>query len=174
MSAAFAPAASLPPFADVYREFLPRITGFLRARLNDAHDAEDVASLVFTRAFQAYARYEPRNNTPAAWLFKIARNAALDHCRRDQQRQQAERSAHEHDDESHDPIRVAERLLACRELRRAMAQVPRRQRQALAYRFDDGLSFKEVGSQMGCSEDAAKVLYHRAVKTVRQAAGLAA
>jgi RNA polymerase sigma-70 factor (ECF subfamily) len=174
MSTAYAAAASLPPFAEVYTEFLPRITGFLRGKLYDARDAEDVAALVFTRAFQAYTRYEPRTNTPAAWLFKIARNAALDHCRRDQQRQHAERTAGRENDLAPDPVRVADLRLACRELRRAVAQLPQRQRQSVAYRLQDGLSFKEIGSQMGCTDDAAKVLFHRGVKTLRQTAGLAA
>lgn len=170
MSTAFAPAPSLPPFAEVYTEFLPRITGFLRAKLNDARDAEDVAALVFTRAFQAYTRYEPRTNTPAAWLFKIARNAALDHCRRDQHRQHAERTAGWETDEAPDPAGLAERRMACLELRRAMAQLPPRQRQSLSYRLDDGLSFKEIGSRMDCSEDAAKVLYHRSLHALRRQA----
>lgn len=168
MSAALAPAAPLPPFAEVYSEFLPRITGFLRAKLNDAGDAEDVAALVFIRAFQAYARYEPRNDTPAAWLFKIARNASLDHCRRDQQRQHAERTAGLDHEEAPDPIRMAERRLAFHELRRAIAQLPYRQRLALTLRLQDGLSFKEIGAQLACREDAAKMMYHRSLQLLRR------
>jgi RNA polymerase sigma-70 factor, ECF subfamily len=167
MAGASTPPAP-PPFTEVYMEYLPRITGFLRSKLNDASDADDVASLVFTRAFQAYARYEARNDSPAAWLFKIARNAALDHCRRNQQRQRAEQHAYRDRQDSADPIGLAERRLECRELRRAVAQLPYRQRLSLTLKLEEGLSFREIGARLACSEDAAKMLYHRSLRAARR------
>jgi RNA polymerase sigma factor (sigma-70 family) len=95
-------------FDEVYGEFLPRITGFLRAKLCDPTDADDVAAEVFTRAFKAYARYEPRCGTPAAWLFRIARNAASDHQRRACQRERAETAAAEAWGQLEDPSHLAE------------------------------------------------------------------
>jgi len=168
MAAAFAPPAPPPSFTEVYREFLPRITGFLRSKPNDACDVDDVASVVFTRAFQAYARYEARNDSPAAWLFKIARNAALDHCRRNQQRQRAEQHTYRDRQDSADPIDLAERRLECRELRRAVAQLPYRERLSLTLRLEEGLSFREIGARLACSEDAAKMLYHRSLRAARR------
>lgn len=170
MSSAFAPAAPPPPFSEVYREFLPRITGFLRAKLNDAGDAEDVASQVFTRAFQAYARYEPWCTTPAAWLFRIARNAALDHERRAAQRQRAERAVVELWVNLEDPMELAEQRLSHRQLRHAIASLPVRQRQAVTLRLS-GLSFKEVSRRLECNEDAAKMLYHRSLRALRTLIG---
>mgnify|MGYP003296984032 CR=1 FL=1 len=37
------------------------------------------------------------------------------------------------------------------------------------FSFHSGLTFEEVGVLMSCSEDAAKMLYHRAVKGLREA-----
>jgi RNA polymerase sigma-70 factor (ECF subfamily) len=167
MSASLSVMADRPPFEEVYGEFLPRITGFLRTRLGDPNEAEDVAGLVFSRAFQAYPRYEPRCTTPAAWLFRIARNAALDHERRTRQRRRAESAATEIRVASEDPMALAEQRLSYRELRYAIARLPQRQRDVIALRHLSGLSFKDAGDRLGCSEDAAKMLYHRSLRALR-------
>ena len=49
-----------------------------------------------------------------------------------------------------------------------VARLPERQRDAISLRHS-GLSFEEVGTLMSCSEDAAKMLYHRALKALRAA-----
>jgi DNA-directed RNA polymerase specialized sigma24 family protein len=50
-----------------------------------------------------------------------------------------------------------------------VAQLPERQRDAISLRHS-GLRFDEVGKLLGCSEDAAKMLYHRALKALKEAA----
>ena len=49
-----------------------------------------------------------------------------------------------------------------------VARLPERQRDAISL-CHSGLSFDEVGRLMSCSEDAAKMLYHRALKALREA-----
>src|SRR5262245_12824079 len=96
-----------PAFEDLYRDYLDRIYAFLRSQLGSAADAEDLTSQVFMKAYQAYARYEPRHETPAAWLFQIARNAALDHHRRAGRRERAERALAREPVSSADPGTLA-------------------------------------------------------------------
>ena len=159
-------AAELPPFEDLYREFLGRIYAYVRALVGNAADAEDVTSQVFMNAYRAYERYEPQSSTPAAWLFRIARNAALDHFRAHGRREKL-RQAIEHEPQAEeDPGRMAEERIQYRVLLGAVAQLPQRQRDAVSLRHS-GLSFEEVGVLMECSEDAAKMLYHRALKALR-------
>jgi RNA polymerase sigma-70 factor (ECF subfamily) len=167
MSASLRAITNRPPFDAVYGEFLPRITGFLRAKLCDPTDADDVAAEVFARAFQAYGRYEPRCGTPAAWLFRIARNAAFDHQRRARQRERAENAAVDAWRELEDPTQLAEQRFWYRELRYAIARLPQRQREVISLRHAGGLSFKEIGQRFGCTEDAAKMLYHRGLRALR-------
>ncbi len=157
-----------PAFEDLYRDYLDRIYAFLRSQLGSAADAEDVTSQVFVKAFQAYGRYEPRHETPAAWLFRIARNAALDHHRRAGRLARAERALSREPVASADPGSLAQERIVYRELLEAVARLPERHREVIGLR-QSGLSFLEVGGLMGCSEDAAKMLYHRALKALRAA-----
>jgi RNA polymerase sigma-70 factor (ECF subfamily) len=162
--------SGLPPFEDVYREYLPRIGSFLRAQLGNSTEAEDVTAQVFARAFEAYARFEPRCSTPSAWLFKIARNASLDHRRRSNQRQLAEAAAGAYaanEFEGIDPCQLAETRLWAGSVRRAVATLPERQREVISLRHRLGLTFKEAGARLHCSEDAAKMLYHRGLRALR-------
>ena len=159
-----------PPFEEVYRDFLQRIYAFVRAQVGTQADAEDVTSQVFIKAYEAYARYQPVGATPAAWLFQIARNCTLDHFRRSGSRGRMERTlAHEAPDEV-DPARLAEMRLRYRDVLEMVALLPPRQREAVALRHS-GLSFLEVAQVMETSEDAAKMLYHRALKALRTALG---
>jgi RNA polymerase sigma-70 factor, ECF subfamily len=157
-----------PPFEDLYRDYVGRVYAFLRSQLASAVDAEDVTSQVFVKAYEAYPRYEPRHTTPAAWLFQIARNAALDHHRRSGRRQRMERALAREPAPAADPGVMAQERILYRELMGAVARLPERQRDVIGLRHS-GLSFLEVGRLLGCSEDAAKMLYHRALKALRAA-----
>jgi RNA polymerase sigma-70 factor, ECF subfamily len=160
-----------PPFEDLYRDYVGRIYAYLRSQLGSAVDAEDVTSQVFVKAYEAYARYEPRHATPSAWLFQIARNAALDFHRRSGRRQRMERTLAREPAPAADPGDLAQERILYGELMEAVARLPDRQREVIGLRHS-GLSFLEVGQLMGCSEDAAKMLYHRALRLLR--AGLPA
>ena len=118
-------------------------------------------------AYQAYGRFEARNTTPAAWLFRIARNATLDHFRSHGRRERLRRTIEHQPVAEEDPSERAEERIRYRALLAHVAKLPERQRDAISLRHS-GLSFAEVGGLLGCSEDAAKMLYHRALKAVKE------
>ena len=160
--------ADRPPFDDLYRDYMGRIYAYVRAQVGSSSDAEDITAQVFVNAYQAYSRFEPRNTTPAAWLFRIARNATLDHFRASGRRERLQRTIQHQPMAEEDPAGKAEERIQYRALLAQVAQLPERQRDAISLRHS-GLSFDEVGTLMGCSEDAAKMLYHRALKALREA-----
>ena len=156
-----------PEFEDLYREFLPRIYGFCLAQLRNAAEAEDVTAQVFLKAYAAYDRFEPRADTPSAWLFRIARNAILDFHRRAGTRERTAAAAGRALAEPDDPAVLAEDRVLFGGLLEAVRRLPARQREVIALRHRSDLGFLEIGRLMDCSEDAAKMLYHRALKALR-------
>lgn len=159
--------ADRPPFEDLYRAYVGRIYAYVRAQVTTSADAEDITAQVFMNAYQAYSRFEARNTTPAAWLFRIARNATLDHFRGHGRRERLRRTIEHQPVAETDPAGVAEERIQYRALLEFVARLPERQRDAISLRHS-GLSFEEVGVLMTCSEDAAKMLYHRALKALRE------
>jgi len=158
--------ADRPPFEDLYRAYLGRIYAYVRAQVGTSADAEDITAQVFMNAYQAYARFEARNTTPAAWLFRIARNATLDHFRAHGRRERLRRTIEHQPVAEEDPSGVAEERIQYRALFARVAKLPERQREAISLRHS-GLSFEEVGVLLKCTEDAAKMLYHRGLKALR-------
>ncbi len=159
--------ADRPPFEDLYRDYLGRIYAYVRSQVATAADAEDITAQVFMNAYQAYARFEVRNTTPAAWLFRIARNATLDHFRAHGRRERLRRTIEHQPQAEADPAAEAEERISYRALLAHVARLPERQRDAISLRHS-GLSFEEVGILMSCSEDAAKMMYHRALKALKE------
>ena len=162
--------ADRPPFEDLYRDYLGRIYAYVRAQVSTSADAEDITSQVFMNAYQAYGRFEARHTTPAAWLFRIARNATLDHFRAHGRREKLRRTIEHQPVAGVDPAGMAEERMQYNALLGHVAQLPERQRDAISLRHS-GLSFEEVGTLMSCSEDAAKMLYHRGLKALRESVG---
>jgi DNA-directed RNA polymerase specialized sigma24 family protein len=66
-----------------------------------------------------------------------------------------------------DPATMAEERIQYKALLVHVARLPERQRDSIALRHS-GLSFEEVGVLMRCTEDAAKMLYHRGLKALRE------
>src|SRR5271155_1130077 len=69
-------------FDALFRECAGDVHGYLISLLGDRAAAEDATALAFERLYRSRSRLDHRRGTPRAWLFAIARNAALDELRR--------------------------------------------------------------------------------------------
>jgi DNA-directed RNA polymerase specialized sigma24 family protein len=69
-------------FEELYRRTFPRVYAYVASLLRDRSAAEEVTAQAFERAYRRRSSYRPRRGTQEAWLFGIARNAALDELRR--------------------------------------------------------------------------------------------
>src|SRR6478609_6392407 len=69
-------------FDALYRENAADLFAYAMTLLRDRAAAEDVVMAAFERAYRGRSRFDRRRGSERAWLFAIARNAALDELRR--------------------------------------------------------------------------------------------
>ena len=158
------PAPAAASFEALYRASAEAVFAYVASLLRDRSAAEEVTAAAFERAFRKRRSFDPRRGTQRAWLFGIARNAALDELRRRQRTaalttEPADTAAP--DDE--------ERRVARLTLRDALAQLPPRERDLVALKFNGGLTNAELARVLGTSESNAGTLLHRTVTKLREA-----
>lgn len=145
------------------------VYGYLRFRLQSADEAEDLTADVFLRAVRAEHRFDPARASARTWLFRIARNALLDHLRRERRRRQVPLGAL-HDLRSDAPS-PEERLLWEEEVGRlvsAVAGLGARDREIIGLRYGSGLETREVADILGVAEPAARTRLWRALGRLRE------
>ena len=81
-----ATAARALDFDALYRDARDDVFAYAATLLRDSAAAEDVTAQAFERAYKRRSRFDARRGSPRAWLFGIARNAALDELRQPQAR----------------------------------------------------------------------------------------
>ena len=129
-------------FEDLYRNTFPRVYAYVASLLRDRPAAEDVTALAFERAYRKRSRFSARRGSPEAWIFGIARNAALDELRK--RKRQATLAAEPADVWSPGPEEQAERSFQRDEVRAALAALDPRDRDLVALKFAGGLSNGEI------------------------------
>jgi RNA polymerase sigma-70 factor (ECF subfamily) len=160
---------SLESFEAFFREHERAIFTYLYRVTGDEQTAYDLSQETFVRAWQRYERIRGYER-PAAWLFHVATNLALNERRN---RASAIRNAAALDAE-HEPAtsdnawRRAERAAERDAIREALAALPARQRAALVLREVQGFSGEEVAAALGVSLAAAKMLLSRAREQFRR------
>lgn len=163
------PAVAAPSdtFEALYRRTFPRVYAYVASLLRDRAAAEDVTALAFERAYRRRGRYRPSRGTAEAWLFGIARNAALDELRR--RRRGAELDHDVADVWSATPDEHAELALRRGVVRAALAELEPRERELLALKYAGGLSNAEIARVVGISESNAGTKLHRTLEKLRRA-----
>ncbi len=149
-------------FEELYRSSRDDVYAYVATLLRDRVAAEDVTSQAFERAYRSRRTFDRRRGDERAWLFGIARNAALDELRR---RKRLATLASEPVDDV-DPADVALRRTA---VRAALAGVSARDRELVALKFHAGLSNGELGRVLGLSESAVGTRLHRVIEKLRKA-----
>jgi RNA polymerase sigma-70 factor (ECF subfamily) len=137
---------------------------YIASRVHRPSDAEDLTQLVFVKALEALPRYEARGIPFGGWLFRLARNAVIDHMRT---RHDLEAATQQPGREAGpDEVTVARQELD--EVAAAMAALTDEQRDAIALRFFAGLSAREAAHVMGKQEGTIRGLQFRAIAALRR------
>src|SRR3954447_21737595 len=137
-------------FEDLYRNTFPRVYAYVASLLRDRAAAEDVTAQAFERAYRKRTGFSARRGSPEAWVFGIARNAALDELRKLKRRAPLE--GEPADVWSPGPDEEAERAFQRDEVRAALATLDSRDRDLVALKFAGGLSNGEIARVLGMSE----------------------
>ena len=153
-------------FEVLYRSSRDDLFAYVMTLLRDRVAAEDVTALAFERAYRRRRTFDRRRGEERAWLFGIARNAALDELRRRSRlaRLVVEPEAAEFEAADEDDV-----LLRRTAVRDALAGLSARDRELIALKFHAGLANADIARVLGVSESNAGTMLHRAVQKLRRA-----
>jgi RNA polymerase sigma-70 factor (ECF subfamily) len=158
-------ASTWERFESLYRSSRDDVYAYVATLLRDRAAAEDVTALAFERAYRKRRTFDRRRGEERAWLFGIARNAALDELRR--RRRLAALAAEPLDEVTpEDEADVALRRTA---VRAALAELPGPERELVALKFHAGLSNGEIAAVLGVSDSAVGTRLHRIIEKLRKA-----
>jgi RNA polymerase sigma-70 factor, ECF subfamily len=153
-------------FEELYRSSRDDVYAYVMTLLRDRIAAEDVTALAFERAYRRRITFDRRRGVERAWLFGIARNAALDELRRRRRLAALSTEPEASETSVEDGAEVALRRTA---VRAALAALPAREREIVALKFHGGLSNAELARVLGVSETGAGTLLYRAMEKLRRA-----
>jgi len=154
-------------FDALYRGHAADIHAYVAGLLRDRAAAEDITALAFERAYRRRRSFNPKRGTRRAWLFGIARNAALDELRR--RRRQATLVAEPVDEAAIGPEQGAEVAIRRAAIRAAIGELAPRERELVALKFFAGLTNPEIAGVIGISETNAGTRLHRVIEKLRRA-----
>jgi RNA polymerase sigma factor (sigma-70 family) len=147
--------------ADVVERERSRLRGFIRGRVADPGDAEDILQDVFYALVEANRLLMPIEHV-TGWLFRVARNRITDLFRKKKPESFGETAAADEEDarlELEDllpspdagPDALYARNVLLQELELAFGELPEEQRAVFVAHELDGRSFKEMAAETGTS-----------------------
>lgn len=159
----YAHESSQAAFAALVERHLGLVYSAARRQVSSAELAEETAQRVFLDLAREAGRFKARVPV-AAWLFLVTRRTAIDLLRRESRRQNRERAAVELSvmDAQPSPWSQVEPLLD-----EAVEALSEADRHAILLRFFENKSLREIGAELGASEDAAQKRVSRALERLR-------
>jgi len=155
-----------------------RLRSFIRRRVADQRDAEDILQEVFYEFVEAYRLMKPIEQV-SGWLFRVARNRIIDLFRRKKPGSLNDPVAMANDGEElllqdllpsqeAGPDAAYARSVLLEELDEALDELPEAQREIFLAHEVEGRSFKEMAEETGVSVNTLLARKHRAVVHLRR------
>jgi RNA polymerase sigma factor (sigma-70 family) len=164
--------------SEVVKREQSRLRNFIRRRVPDPRDAEDILQDVFYELVEANRLLMPIEHV-TGWLFRVARNRITDHFRKKQPESFSDTAVAVEDDEllqledllpSPDagPEALYARAVLLDELELALDELPEEQREVFVAHELEGRSFKELAAETGVSVNTLLSRKRYAVRHLRE------
>ncbi len=155
-------------FSAAYTQYFPMVLRFVRYRLGDEAQAEDITNDVFTRLLEAVRSRRGPDTNLKAWLLATASHAVNDSMRK-YYRRKVELLDDDLADRMPLPAEIAETNENKQAVRMALSTLKPDLQNVLALRFGQGLSLEETATLMKKKANHVKQLQFRALAALHQA-----
>lgn len=153
-------------FGALYQLYFGRVYGYLRLRVQQEEDADDLTQQVFLQALNALPHYQSRGAPFATWLFTIARNVLADRFRRRPVTSSLEASGDLVADHALEDDLL--RRETYEQLGKLLNTLDPAARDLLALRFAAGLSAPEIAAVLGKRPDAVRKRLSRLLQSLKE------
>lgn len=157
-------------FKQLYDLYYTPIFRYIYHRLHSLDDSNDIAQLVFIKAFTSINKFQFQNKSPLAYFIVIARNAVIDFWRKKKDVVLDEFGSVLESivDDNANPEQEYQRKEQQHELQVMLRSLSDLQREVITLKFINGLSNQEIALIVGKSEVAVRQIQCRAIKTMRE------
>ncbi len=164
--------ASAPDLEALFREYHPRVFAYIRYRIDDIAEAEDLTSEILERALTHLSSFDTRKGAFSTWLFRIAHNAFVNYWKKRQRRGRYHAIFPEKEDAlvASDPT-PEQVILQEEQVARLMSSLrvlSLRQQEILSLRFAGQLTNREIARVLKMNERTVSVTILRALRKLRQ------
>lgn len=158
----------------IFRHLKP-VYGFIFNFVKDAGVAEDLTQEVFIKAWRGLKKFD-RGKSFKPWIFKIARNAAIDFLRKKKAIPFSEFDSEDGknimletiNDSAPLPGEIFDRENLARELEEAVEKLSYKQREVVYFHYQNYLTFEEIAEISGESVNTVKSRHRRAILELRK------
>lgn len=156
-------------FSRIYDDCVEKIYRYVFLRVNSKELAQDLTSETFAKGWESYRQAPDNIEKPQAFLYKIAKNLVIDHYRRKNRTQTIPvELVQDYISDAREDIEQRAVLASDMEaVRKAMQTLNEDYQNAIIWRYMEEMSIKEVSHLLDRSEEATRVLLHRAIKDLR-------
>ncbi len=154
------------PLGELFERHHGRIYHFCRHMTGNEATSQDLVQEIFMRVLRYRGTFRS-DSSFRPWLYRMARNACIDHFRRGGRELPA---SDELPEPTSDEPSAAERLEVGEDitrLRAALMRLPLDKREVLILSRFEFRKYSEIAELLGCSVGAVKVRVHRALKQLR-------
>ena len=149
----------------VYADQLPRVYNFFRFRIRHQADVEDLTARTFEKAWRARHSYRSDVAGFSTWLFRIARNVAIDHVRASKEFLPIEAAEQvELDGTPEVSVSLGSDLTRLAAL---TATLPERERELLALKYGAAMTNRAIARLTELSESNVGTILSRTVERLR-------
>ena len=142
----------------IYLQYHDKVRAYVRGKIQDPHDVEDLVSAVFMKVVQKLDSFDPARASVSTWVYTITRNTVTDYFR-------TRRSVVAFEDYMVYETELTDDALDS--LADALMSLKEKERDLIVLHYYTGHTLKEVAEMMGMSYINAKVVHKKALDSLR-------
>ena len=149
----------------LYADYHGKVLSYIRSRVNDPNDAEDLCEDVFEKAFRAADGFDETKASPGTWIYSITRNTVIDFYRR-------ARPSEEIPEDLSDGRTPEDEVVGAamlEELAKALEGLPTDLSDIIVYSYYDRMPLTEIAAKLGISYGAVKIRHKKALSLLKAA-----